>query len=278
MAIGIASYQGIGYYKTIDLDAPIYRFIPLSRLLEALEKNELYLRNTLFWDDNWEIPTRYFNTIGLPEQEALFFKKETYYQTYAICFTKNYDNDAMWRIYSRYKESVCIETTPRLLLHELHQHKDYLRAYFAPVIYVDISNEKPESIFNKEFSDRYPASFYVSFLKRNAFAHENEMRLGIQSIMTKRDTDSSNSGLKITYDSRKIISRILLDPRLSSQEVNYHKNGLNFLGVPVEQSSLFTTGSFEATDYVDLIQNVCNCSVGGSMFGSYSLELDKEDS
>lgn len=277
MAIGIASYQGIGYYKTIDLDAPIYRFIPLSRLLESLEKNELYLRNTLFWEDNWEIPTRYFNTIGLPEQEALFFKKETYNPTYAICFTKKYDSDAMWRIYSKYKESVCIETTTRLLLLELHQHSKYIRAYFAPVIYIDVSNEKPESIFNKEFFDQYPASFYVSFLKRSAFAHENEMRLGIQSLMPNWDADSSNSGLKVAYDSRKIIKRILLDPRLTSQEVNYHKNGLDFLGVPIEQSSLFTTGSFKASDYSDLIQNVCMGSVGGSMFGSFSLVLDEEN-
>lgn len=277
MAIGIATYQGIGFYKTIDLDAPIYRFIPLSRLLESLEKNELYLRNTLFWEDNWEIPTRYFNTIGLPEQEALFFKKEDYNPTYAICFTKNYDSDAMWRIYSKCKDSVCIETTTRLLLHELHQHRDYIRAYFAPVIYCEISNENPASIFNKEVADQYPGSFFVSYLKRSAFTHENEMRLAVQTAIPKWDTTKSILGLNIAFDFRNIIKRIILDPRLSQHEVSYHRKGLDFLGVPIEQSSLFSTGSFMASDYSDLIQNVCMGSISGSMFGSFSLALDEEN-
>ena len=165
MGIGICSYRGIGYYKSIDLDQPIYRFIPLARLLEALDKNELYFRNTLYWDDNWEIPTRFFNTFGLAEEEALFFKKNTMFPTYAICFTKAYDTDAMWRIYSKDRDSVCIETTTGQLLHELRQRSDNICAYFAPVKYCEISNENPASIFNKEFAEQYPGLFFVSFLK-----------------------------------------------------------------------------------------------------------------
>lgn len=270
MALYTAGYRGIAYHKVIDLDAPVYKFFPLNRLLEVMEKNELYFRNILTWDDNWELPTHLFQTDGLEELEGLYFKKDVIHPTYASCFTEEFDTDALWRIYSVERNSVCIETTARLLLRQLITYNEIISAYFAPVIYCKSPYLNPESILNIEVAREYPHQFYASFLKRRQFSHEKELRLAIQTIGFADKQKEVKKGICLPVNIEKIIRRIILDPRLTKQEFDCYREKFCSLDVPIEQSILYTEGEFNGKQYSALIRNMYKCDICGSMFAAFT--------
>lgn len=267
MALGAVTYSGIGYHGDVDLDKPVYKFYSLQRFLESVDKNRMYFRNVLNWADNWEMPTKLFNTNGLDEHSAFFFESDKWHSTFATCFTSEFDTDALWRIYSPGKSGICIETTARHLLQEMEPHiKTGVAFYYAPVIYEDVGKSFPEVIFDKEKAKEYPAQFYASFIKRRAFLHEQEMRLAVQKNDVYFRGANAPMGIELPVDMNKVIKRVILDPRLTPQEVSYHKTCLEELGFPTVQSSLFADVEFMGLDYAQSIKKVAHGTVTGNKF------------
>lgn len=262
MALGIFSYSGVCYHDDIDLDAPVYKFYPLRRFLEAVENSQIYFRNILKWKDNWERPTKFFNSRGLDERSALFLNRDKWIPTFATCFTSYFDTDALWCIYSPDRNSVCIETTAKALLKEMEKlSKTGIAFYYAPVIYIDADQSSPIAIFDQKKAEEYPAQFYTSFIKRNAFSYEQEIRLAVQYIFGGNTT---LEGIKASADMHEIVKKVILDPRLTKEEVSYHKTCLEKLGFWVEQSSLFSDAKFNGMDYSEWIKKMEHSTISGS--------------
>ena len=253
MALGIVSFKGVYYHTDINLDSPVYKFYSLQRFLEAVNNKQMYFRNIIYWDDNWELPTRLFETSGLDEYSAFLFNKYNIFPTFASCFTSHFDTASMWQIYSPNKSGVCIETTARALLKEISLFSEpMLSVCYAPVIYVNVNISSPEAIFNQERAEEYPAHFYFPFIKRDAFSYEHEIRLAIHPGSIHRD----QQGLTMPVDMRKVINKVILDPRLTKDEVSYHKTSLNKLGFHAVRSSLFTDVKYNGKDYEEIIKKV----------------------
>lgn len=250
MALGICSFSGVAYHSGVDLDTPVYKFYPMQRFLEAVNNGEMYFRNILHWEDNWELPTRHFNTDGMSEFDDFFIKKDALFSIFASCFTSCPDSNAMWQIYSPSKESICVETTAKALLTEIAKiSKPGLSAYYAPVIYMNIDRSSVNNIFDQELTEEYPAHFYFSFIKRDAFSYERELRLAIRLSPNPRE-----QGVKLPVDISKFVNKVILDPRLTNDELLEQTRKLEPLGIKVEQSSMFTNDILQGKDYEDLIR------------------------
>ena len=253
MAFGICSFSGVAYHSDIDLDSPVYKFYPMQRFLEAVENREMYFRNILDWEDNWELPTRHFSTDEIEKLDKFFIKKGEIFPLFATCFTSYYDTNSMWQIYSKNKNSICVETTARALLSEITKiSSPSFSAYYAPVIYLNIDKTSPEKIFDQKRAEEYPSQFYFPFIKRNVFSYEQEIRLAVHIPQYT----SENGGIKLPVNIRQIINKVILDPRLTKDELSHQTDKLEQLGIQVEQSSLFSNANFRAKKYEDLIKIV----------------------
>lgn len=270
MALGTAGYVGIGYNKEVELNKPIYKFIPFQRFLEMLDNNYLYFRNVLRWDDNWEIPTRLFQSEGLEGLGKLFLEKDCWHETFATCFTERYDTDAMWRIYSPNKNSICIETTAAMLLQELTAYNNEYSVYYAPIIYCSFTASDAREIFNEEKAKEYPAQFYGSYLKRDAFAHEREVRLAIQSPKYNFENKNPPDGIQLPVNLRNIVRRIIIDPRLTQQEAAFYIDGMDKLGFRTEQSALFSGVLIKGKEYEEQLNKVLSQSITGTKFRAFT--------
>ena len=270
MALGTAGYIGIGYNQEIELNKPVYKFISLQRFLDMLDNNYLYFRNVSKWDDNWEIPTRLFQDEGLEVLGKLFFDKDRWRETFATCFTEWYDTDAMWRIYSPNKNSICIETTAAMLLQELTAYNNEYSVYYAPIIYCSLSASDAREIFNEEKATEYPAQFYGSYLKRDSFAHEREVRLAIQSPKYNSESKNSPDGIRLPVNLRNIVRRIIIDPRLTQREAAFYIDGMDKLGFQTEQSALFSSVLIKGKEYEEQLKKVLWQSITGTKFRSFT--------
>src|SRR5271155_4059703 len=95
-------------------DAAIYRVLPLKRFKELIVKKRLVLVRPLLWDDPFE--NFFLNCpVRIPPTGELGSMKQISEKWYGICWTKNSDSDAMWRIYSHMKDGVRVSTTIRKL-------------------------------------------------------------------------------------------------------------------------------------------------------------------
>jgi hypothetical protein len=101
-----------------DWDVPIYRVLPIKRFREIIRKNKLVLVRPSLWDDPFE---NFFLKwpVRLPTGE-LGSMRQISDKWYGICWTKNRDSDAMWRIYSPKKDGVGVSTTIRRLFSAIY--------------------------------------------------------------------------------------------------------------------------------------------------------------
>ena len=91
-------YNNFLHLLAADLDKPVYRIMPLKRLIECLVVKKLTLLKPKKWDDpfeNWLLSATVEAASGelgtmQPIRNAVF----------GLCWTLHRETDAMWRIYS----------------------------------------------------------------------------------------------------------------------------------------------------------------------------------
>jgi hypothetical protein len=278
MGWGLISFYGIGYNKEINLDQPIYKFIQLRYFLEAIEKQQLHFKDVSKWDDTWELPYRRFDLSNLDGLQKAIFEHPKYWPIYGTCFTENYDTDALWRIYSANRNSICFKTTPRKILHALIQYKDHANCYMSKVVYMNINETDVGDIFEPKKYIKYPGTMYGALIKRSAFLHEQEIRLLIRSFSDTSGINRNQDDLFVNLDYLSIIEEIILDPRLTKQEVEFNKLGFEYLNIPINQSQLYAKPKLSASDFSSRItecifsedQDQTN-SFGGTSFIQFEL-------
>lgn len=165
-------------HSDLDVDAPLYRIMPKKHLEQLLQTNTLYFRKVALWDDTWEVPSKFWKSTG---KDVSYSKIElaniSQKDLYGTRWTDDIDSDAMWRIYSYYKDGIAIQTTIRKLFQSIDFFAfliapNFVDGFIGPVRYENIDG----NVFFDDKSYQYPEYMVPSYIKRNAFAHEKEIR------------------------------------------------------------------------------------------------------
>ena len=195
------------------IDKPIYRIMPINRILQTLEKETLTLVKPHKWDDPFEnalLASSFQSSIG--ESGSISAKDSVYGQ----CWTLHRETDAMWRIYSQSKDGVRVSTTPRKLLAALKEFVgEYaeLKCFLGKVQYKRkselLNSLKSIDLFNTNGSGIAESLLY----KRIEFKHENEVRL----IYCGDDNKCLNDLFHFKINPNTLFDRILFDPRMDEE-------------------------------------------------------------
>ena len=206
------------------LNSPIYRIMPLERVLQIYENKELYFPNiSRCWEDPYELfvyKQHYiYNGYNLDVNEVL-------QHHYGQCWSRRKDSDAMWRIYSPDMKSVRLKSTIGRVINALFLGKgNDMVLNYGIVKYYNLRGIETwlKNNFTGSFSDEYVINSY--FIKRTNFSHEEEVRF----IISTPTTDGTNmfpalNGIKITIQPDDVISQIALDPRLPKDRCDVLEN------------------------------------------------------
>lgn len=235
----------LSFTDNINENDSLYRYISLAQFLSLVENEELLLKKITLWEDTWEgldkqIPRR-------KDDGGLEYPHTTLADSVVgQCWTYEKDSDAMWRIYSPDKQGVMIETKAKNFFYI----KGLRHAILARVKYFNNDNflEKIKEIENDK-SYRFAGTM---ILKRDAFKHENEVRLLVcmQSYMHDSDINAWNIetyGFKV--NPFEFIESITFDPRADQWFVSTMKKYCNSKGFtcPVTKSKLYDRSFFKDT-------------------------------
>ncbi|ULU23784.1 hypothetical protein [Dyella terrae] len=183
-------------------DTPIYRVLPLKYLVPDILDSRLTLSRVIGWEDTHE--AAYFNrTVPFGpkgEDTGLFGLAQDWF---GQCWSTTEESDALWRIYNPDGWSVRIQSTPRALiegiLRPLDREKPVLLNFANILLYLgQVSYPDPSSyqstmgapLEDVMTSDGCGVARKL-LVKRQAFAHEAEVRLLFQSGVTPSEAGRS---------------------------------------------------------------------------------------
>lgn len=195
------------------LDKPVYRIMPIHRVLQALENEQLVLVKPKKWDDPFEnaLLASAFET---EEGERLTFAAKE--SIYGQCWTLHRETDAMWRIYSANKDGVRIASTPRKLLTALEYSSELppkISCFIGKVTYLSKPNllRKLGSI-NLMQTDGSGIAESLLY-KRREFSHEREIRL----IFNGEDGKCLSDVYSFSIEPNELFDRLTFDPRMDAE-------------------------------------------------------------
>jgi GGDEF domain-containing protein len=195
------------------LDIPVWRYMDFTKFVSMLENSGLFLPMVAKLDDPFEgsysrgnqtlrplvyrhMPDRFGLTAGEIVQRLRQFVA-------ASCWHSNeQESAAMWKLYAKTHEAVCIQTTFRKLRDAMGS-----AARVGMVRYVDYETEWiPES---------NPLAPFL--YKRKSFAHEREVRALIpppdaEEILKGANPESKATGKWVRIDIAQTIERVFIAP------------------------------------------------------------------
>lgn len=158
----------------MDSARMLYKYISFEQLVDMLQKQAL----TFVLPEVWEDPTEkriFDNIIDKLENFYMKIQLEIYKgQTFCQCWTTNKESDAMWRIYSYNNRSI------RIRANELDLLNLDSKLVSKTVTYTDEDFIIPSDLdpYSSDYGKRIGRILLDSLVrKRNAFSHENEVRL-----------------------------------------------------------------------------------------------------
>lgn len=217
-----------------DLSKPIYRIMPVHRLLGAFEQKVLALVEPEKWDDPFEnLLLKGFIQHSSPDAIAnTIFRNSIYGQ----CWTLHRETDAMWRIYSPDKQGVKVKTTIEKLITALITSSEEGKARACFIGKVDYLNQKDLVSKLTGITGMYGRHAAESLLyKRNEFKHEREVRL----IYTMQSLDGNIHKFKI--EPNELFDEVVFDPRMNNHIFQAYKDAVYSKGFKnsVRQSVMY---------------------------------------
>jgi hypothetical protein len=189
----------------------IWRYMDFTKFVYALDKSAFYFTHVDSLGDPYEGSYSRANTWirklaysnaneSRSLDEVLETMRETRKHIYVNCWHMNEgESVAMWRLYAKTNEAICIQSTYEHLKKQLPNY-----ANIGMVNYIDYDKEwVPED------------SIYNPFLfKRQSFQHEREIRAIIYSKDTRISCDikKDNNGLSIGLDLNGLIDKVYVSP------------------------------------------------------------------
>ena len=233
--------------NNIKEDDCLFRYISLAQFISLIENRKLYLRKVKLWDDPWEAPD---DQLPLIRDDGMQIYSESLItaSTVGQCWTYEKDSDAMWRIYSGDRQGIMIET----IAENFASIDNLRRALLAKVIYYNNSNYIDR---RKEINNNPSYSFAGDMvLKREAFKHENEVRLLVclQAYPKEIDNIWDIPVVGFGIEPEFFIKSITFDPRADDWYVETIKKYCisKNLNCSIEKSTLYKKDFFESTNII----------------------------
>ena len=224
----------------------LYRIVSLEGFLALLLNNqERFVRPIDCWEDTFEgymlhlldndeemlqvIERLYYNISNQITSVTIsnFTKlQRSRFACYGVCWSKNKDSDAMWRIYSYGKRGIQLISSKERIMDMLSQSGLTKGEYNVYEVKYDIEDEK-EAV-NKILvrSARIEAAY---FHKRPAFEHEAEVRVLLHETKKYRDIDAFSTqaikaNLKFTDQTKPVPEQIREAVISYGSRENYRKS------------------------------------------------------
>ncbi len=241
-------------------DLPLYRIYPLGRFKDLLVSGHDALLNPTKWADPFE-------NFFLEATEVMDHQtgppiplKNLAADWYGQCWSIRADSDAMWRIYSadpnkvgadRCKVGVQVKTTVRKLFDNLKGASSTapcLQFFIGSVAYkteVEITAMmKTLTFLDVSIGGQGDKFADLLCIKREAFKHEEEVRLLFQDIDPRRGVDKC---FKYKLDANTVFEEVMLDPRLKDaaaiKGVEAELQSVKCT-LPIQQSTLYRAPHF----------------------------------
>lgn len=240
----ILSWSEIAIHKDLSENDKIYHYYTMKNFIRLYKTRKMHLTHIYNWDDPWELPYRFINVKNINKNKdndngactdtntntntVNPFEDFSYVdfittdansilkndsipwlgEAGAICFTKNYDCDFMWKSFVN-GCGVCIETKITDLIESIKNN--VMRAlYIAPIQYIDME-DNPKNILFCEERKYYPYTTWMGYVKRKNFEHENEIRMIIEPLYNREIND-------LSVDLDKYINKVILYPSINDKE------------------------------------------------------------
>lgn len=223
---------------SLDLDAPIYKYIPFKYLKLMIQKSSLYFGKVSSWEDvyeNWFLKEQMFLPSG-EKGDAMDLIPGVFGQSWTL----QEESDAMWRIYSKLDRTlhdylddtaVRIKTTARKLYNVIYANdEDFNTSYIGAVKYLSqndfLKMQDSLSPLNPlDLSEVFVKSY---FFKRAPFEHEKEVRPIL--IYSPKHENFGKDGVSFDIDFDNLIDEMVTDPRLTPDEYRTVRGQLIGLG------------------------------------------------
>lgn len=227
-----------GNVINLDLDTPIYKYIPFKYLKLMIQNSNLYFGKVSSWEDvyeNWFLKEQ----MVLPTGEK-GSAKELIPGVFGQSWTLQEESDAMWRIYSKLDRTqhdylddtaVRIKTTGGKLFDVIYtDDEDFKTSYIGAVKYLSqndfLKMQDSLSPLNPlDLSEVFVKSY---FFKRAPFEHEKEVRPIL--IYSPKHENFGKDGVSFDIDFDNLIDEMVTDPRLTPDEYRTVRGQLIGLG------------------------------------------------
>lgn len=208
-------WRYMDFRKYVDLlDKQVLFFARLDILEDKFEgsitRPEMELRRQ--WRKQWvDMFRSFFPELTLDKimaEDSKFWENFRKY-IFVNCWHMNgHESDAMWKLYSKDKKSIAIQSTYKKLQKSLDEHKEN-DVFIGKVEYIDITKDMspPDNFLRK----------YIR--KEKSFEHEQELRAVIFKL-----TDDKGNLLKKPFDAGIFVSvnlDLLIDRVVVSPSANY---------------------------------------------------------
>ena len=227
-------YRQQTFLYTPPDETKLWRYVDLSHFLWLLSQRSLYFANLTEFDDHWEgaLPLgsieglkRFLASVEVKDLGAAINEPDVdihvpgfdsrvqrleallrlLQANYGVnCWHSNdVESVAMWKLYTRGKDGVAIQTTVgRLKACLSHDVRDI---YIALVNYLDHDVLPVEELI-------LPNALIPVITKRRSFEHESEVRLILNRGLTNQGLRQSLSGEVVAVDINNMIERIVASP------------------------------------------------------------------
>lgn len=227
-----------GNVINLDLDTPIYKYIPFKYLKLMIQNSNLYFGKVSSWEDvyeNWFLKEQ----MVLPSGEK-GSATDLIQGVFGQSWTLQEESDAMWRIYSKLDRTlhdylddtaVRIKTTARKLYNVIYANdEDFNTSYIGAVKYLSqndfLKMQDSLSPLNPlDLSEVFVRSY---FFKRAPFEHEKEVRPIL--IYSPKHENFGKDGVSFDIDFDNLIDEMVTDPRLTPDEYRTIRGQLIGLG------------------------------------------------
>lgn len=227
-----------GNVINLDLDTPIYKYIPFKYLKLMIQNSNLYFGKVSSWEDvyeNWFLKEQMVLPTG-EKGDAMDLIPGVFGQSWTL----QEESDAMWRIYSKLDRTqhdylddtaVRIKTTARKLYNVIYANdEDFYTSYIGAVKYLSqddfLKMQDSLSPLNPlDLSEVFVKSY---FFKRAPFEHEKEVRPIL--IYSPKHENFGRDGVSFDIDFDNLIDEMVTDPRLTPDEYRTVRGQLIGLG------------------------------------------------
>lgn len=184
--------------KTIQARGHLYRYVSFERAVDIFRNNRLFFARPGEWPDPYEVQLVHRGS------DMLF----------AQCWCRTAISDAMWRLYSPGESGVRIGVKREKLSEAVGGWAEANGFGFREeeVVYESAATVRARArALGKSLNKRFDLGRATDalFLKREAYAHENEWRF----VLYGGGVPAKAKGLPVPIDALRLVDSVLLDPR-----------------------------------------------------------------